>query len=107
MVSPPHSNPIKRFPLLGGKELDLYHLYKKVQELGGSERVGHHVPIATYLYIVCVLTTGNQPANVGGSFPELQSPAISDQCIICLQTELHQVRSANVPYTTWPVALFL
>ena len=35
------SNPIKRIPLLGGKELDLYHLYEKVQSLGGSEKVIH------------------------------------------------------------------
>lgn len=34
-----YSNPIRRFPLLGGRELDLYHLYVKVQSLGGSERV--------------------------------------------------------------------
>ena len=30
------SNPIRRFPLLGGRELDLYHLYTKVKQLGGS-----------------------------------------------------------------------
>ena len=33
------SNPIKRLPLLGGKELDLYHLFTKVLSLGGSEKV--------------------------------------------------------------------
>lgn len=34
-----NGTPIKRLPLLGGKELDLYHLYQKVQSLGGSEQV--------------------------------------------------------------------
>lgn len=34
-----YRNPVKRIPLLGGKELDLYHLYNKVQSLGGSARV--------------------------------------------------------------------
>ena len=33
------SNPVKRFPLLGGRELDLYHLYLKVKSLGGSKRI--------------------------------------------------------------------
>eukprot|EP00731_Ephydatia_muelleri_P029694 Em0021g217a len=33
------AQPIKRLPLLGGKELDLYHLYQKVQSLGGAEQV--------------------------------------------------------------------
>ncbi len=34
------STPIKRIPTLGGRELDVYHLYCKVLSLGGSETVG-------------------------------------------------------------------
>ena len=33
------SNSVKRVPLLGGRELDLYHLYLKVKSLGGSKRI--------------------------------------------------------------------
>ena len=45
-TDPPHtphthtrSTPIKRIPLLGGRELDLCHLFHKVQSLGGSKVV--------------------------------------------------------------------
>ncbi|XP_019853176.1 PREDICTED: AT-rich interactive domain-containing protein 2-like [Amphimedon queenslandica] len=34
-----NNNSVKRVPLLGGRELDLYHLYLKVKSLGGSKRI--------------------------------------------------------------------
>lgn len=33
------STPIRRLPLLGGRELNLYHLYLKVRELNGAAEV--------------------------------------------------------------------
>ena len=33
------STPIRRLPTLGGRELNLYHLYLKVRELNGAEEV--------------------------------------------------------------------
>lgn len=33
------SSSVRRIPTLGGKELDVYHLYKKVESLGGYEVV--------------------------------------------------------------------
>lgn len=30
---------MKRLPMLGGRELDIYHLYHEVQKRGGSEKV--------------------------------------------------------------------
>ena len=38
ILSPP-STSLRRLPTLGGKELDVYHLYKKVESLGGYEVV--------------------------------------------------------------------
>jgi len=33
------STPLRRIPTLGGRELDVYHLYQKVKSLGGAEAV--------------------------------------------------------------------
>ncbi|CAI8023975.1 AT-rich interactive domain-containing protein 3B, partial [Geodia barretti] len=31
--------PLKRLPMLGGRELNIYHLYQEVEKRGGSEKV--------------------------------------------------------------------
>ncbi len=36
---PSHSTPLRRVPMLGGRELDLFHLFHKVQSFGGSKVV--------------------------------------------------------------------
>ena len=33
--------PLKRLPMLGGRELNIYHLYEEVQKRGGSEKVAY------------------------------------------------------------------
>ena len=48
-----HRTPLKRLPMLGGRELNIYHLYQEVQKRGGSEKVyKYNTTIHTYMFYV-------------------------------------------------------
>lgn len=95
--------------MLGGRELNIYHLYEEVQKRGGSEHVSCDLffSVSNALYmdrnysysegilITSFVAAGDQGSNVGRDCAYFQLALNCDQRFLCYTEPLHQVSDYN------------